>query len=709
MGSIDGRAARSEAGAEGVPGAQGVPVVLYLAGSGRSGSTLLERMLGMQPSCVNVGEVIELFRKVSVGGERCGCGEPFAQCPFWSRVGETAFGGWSPERMREIATLQRRVGRQRHVPRLLAARFGRSGRLLDRRADQSAFGADLARLGEAYARLYAAVAEVAGAGVVVDASKWPGHGLALARSGAVDLRVIHLVRDPRGVAFSWSKTDVARPQAAGMSGATARMAAHGAGATALRWTAFQLECDALRAVVPYSTRVRYEDLVARPLVTVGEALRTLGLHSAAHDVRHIHHGTVDLSPSHGLSGNPSRFTSGAVRLRLDEAWRQAMPTRTRRLVTTLALPVLITHGYSARGGRTPGRHDEATTVGTAAVGTEPSGARSTGTAAPGAPAPGTAATGTRATGTEDLAGELPLVSVVIPTRGRPDLVELAVRGVVEQDYAGEMECVVVHDQEAPDPALEQLGRDHRRVRAVGNAGSPGLAAARNAGLLHTTGSLVASCDDDDVWHPEKIRLQVQRMVAEPGLLVLGAGIRLLMADDHVVDWPGDSPLITRHQLLRSRRKELHSSTLLIRRTAYTLAGGYDETLPHSYGEDYEWLLRVLPHGGIGVVNQVLADIRKSNPSWFRERSEVVASALEYLLAGHPELAETRPGHARVLGQIAFAHATLGDRRTALRWAARALGRWPIAPHAALAVVVAVTGMSPQVALSVTRRVGRGIT
>jgi hypothetical protein len=118
---------------------------------------------------------------------------------------------------------------------------------------------------------------------------------------------------------------------------------------------------------------------------------------------------------------------------------------------------------------------------------------------------------------------------------------------------------------------------------------------------------------------------------------------------------------------------------------------------------------VVPHGGIGVINQPLADIRKNNPSWFRERSEVVAAALEYLLARHPELSETRQGHARVLGQIAFAHATLRDRREALRWSGRALRRWPLAPHAALALLVAGTGMSPQCALAATRRVGRGIT
>jgi hypothetical protein len=306
---------------------------------------LFERMLGVQRDCVNVGEVLELFRKVAVGGERCGCGEPFADCPFWTGVGQQAFGGWSADRMREVAALQRRVGRQRHVPRLLAT---------SRRGGGDAageFARDLRALGVAYARLYAAIAEVAAARVVVDASKWPGHGLALARSGAVDLRVVHLVRDVRGVAYSWAKSGVVRPQADGSPTGAEVMATHGAGGTALRWSAFQLECDLLTAMVPHSTRVRYEDLVRRPRRTVETALGALGLDEIAGDVRHIRDDEVDLPASHGLAGNPSRFTTGQVRLRPDDQWREAMPIGARRLVTALASPVLLTHGYALRAAR----------------------------------------------------------------------------------------------------------------------------------------------------------------------------------------------------------------------------------------------------------------------------------------------------------------------------------------------------------------------
>jgi len=66
--------------------------VIYIAGSGRSGSTLVERTLGAIPGWVNIGELIELFRKPSVAAELCGCGQPFSSCVFWYEVGRSAFG-----------------------------------------------------------------------------------------------------------------------------------------------------------------------------------------------------------------------------------------------------------------------------------------------------------------------------------------------------------------------------------------------------------------------------------------------------------------------------------------------------------------------------------------------------------------------------------------------------------------------------------------
>src|SRR5260370_24563179 len=70
--------------------------VIYIAGSGRSGSTLLERTLGEISGFVNVGELIDLFRRTVFQGERCGCGQNFCDCSFWAGVGKRAFIGWGP-------------------------------------------------------------------------------------------------------------------------------------------------------------------------------------------------------------------------------------------------------------------------------------------------------------------------------------------------------------------------------------------------------------------------------------------------------------------------------------------------------------------------------------------------------------------------------------------------------------------------------------
>ena len=305
--------------------------------------------------------------------------------------------------------------------------------------------------------------------------------------------------------------------------------------------------------------------------------------------------------------------------------------------------------------------------------------------------------------------EAPVVSVVIPTHGRPELLLETVATVVAQDYAGPMEILVVHDREDVNPALAGLAAPGRAVVPTTNTRTGGLCGSRNTGVLLAHGDFVASCDDDDLWHPAKVRLQVERLLLDPRLLAVGAGIRLLMGERGDVDWPARAELVTHTRLLHNRVKELHSSTLMIRRSAFDAVGLYDEDLPFGYGEDYDWLLRATRVGRVGAVPDILADIRKDVPSWFRGRSANTATALEYLLDKHPDFRGTRRGHARILGQIAYARAAGGERSRGLRIAGRALCTYPAAPHAWLALMVAAPGVEPQRMLTAARRLGRGLS
>ena len=141
----------------------------------------------------------------------------------------------------------------------------------------------------------------------------------------------------------------------------------------------------------------------------------------------------------------------------------------------------------------------------------------------------------------------PLVSVIVPTRGRPDLVRATISSVIGQSYPGPIECLVVHDQEPPDPALASLGTADHQVRVIANQPhpGPGRCAQLRARRGHR-GEFIATCDDDDVWHPAKLEAQIGRLLDQPDLLVVGSGIRLMLPDGRIISWPARAERISRH-------------------------------------------------------------------------------------------------------------------------------------------------------------------
>ncbi|GAB6985667.1 sulfotransferase [Nocardioides pyridinolyticus] len=302
--------------------------VLYIAGVGRSGSTLLERMLGAIPGWVNAGELNAIFSRVAIQDQRCGCGSPFSRCGFWQEVGALGFGGWGAVTER-VAHLQPRVVRQRFVPRLVSGRADR------------AYLRDLEEYLDVHRRLYRAIAAVSGAGTVVDASKSTAQLFALRRLDDLDLRVVNLVRDSRGVASSWSKAGLRKPQ----SPVGEEMGTYAPHRLALLWATLQLECAVLGALGSHATRLRYEDLVARPRPALERLLDDLDIAVADGDLAHVGARSVLLEPSHGVAGSRSRFTSGRIELAIDDAWRSTLPGGARRVVTALTLPQLVAYGY----------------------------------------------------------------------------------------------------------------------------------------------------------------------------------------------------------------------------------------------------------------------------------------------------------------------------------------------------------------------------
>lgn len=314
------------------PAADVRPRVLFLGGLGRSGTTVLERALGELPGICAVGELVHLWERGVLEDETCGCGEPFSRCGFWTEVGSRAFGGWTPELAGRMAYLRARVDRTRFVPQLA---FPRS---LGRRR------AELDEYVTAFLRLYTAIVQASGDAVVIDSSKHASLAFCLRTAPGIDLRVLHVVRDSRGVAYSWTK-DVRRPESAT---GESRMTRYSPTRSAVLWAGHNLCLAALGRLGTARRRLRYEDFVAEPRASLSRLADFTGLVLQDGDLAFVSDGGVRLGSSHTVSGNPVRFSTGPLQLRRDDAWRERLPRRRRLLVSLLTLPLLARYGYLRR-------------------------------------------------------------------------------------------------------------------------------------------------------------------------------------------------------------------------------------------------------------------------------------------------------------------------------------------------------------------------
>nr|WP_229829886.1 sulfotransferase [Actinoplanes ianthinogenes] len=299
--------------------------MLFLGGLGRSGTTLVERLLGELPGVCALGEVVHLWQRDLRDDERCGCGERFSACSFWQQVGKNAFDGWANVDVDRVHALRDAVERTRHIPRLAAC---------------TTPTADVREYADYYARIYTAAAEISGAQLVVDSSKHSALAHVLRAAGGIDLKVVHVVRDARGVAYSWTKR-VTRPETDGAD----EMTRYSPGRSALLWNAHNAAFGLLaRRGVPVR-RIRYEEFLADPRAGLIRLADFAGLALHPTDLDFLRPGHADLRTGHSAAGNPMRFTVGRLPLRHDDAWMQSLPAAQRRLVGAVCGPMLRAYGY----------------------------------------------------------------------------------------------------------------------------------------------------------------------------------------------------------------------------------------------------------------------------------------------------------------------------------------------------------------------------
>jgi hypothetical protein len=303
--------------------------VLYIGGLGRSGSTLLDRMLGQLPGFFSAGEVRDLWQRGLKENRLCGCGQPFLECPVWSRVGDEAYGGWDNVDADEVQRLAKSVDRHSLLPVLVAPRAW------------PPFARKVERYAALLGPLFRAIRTVSGDRVVIDSSKAPSTAFLLRQCADIELSAVHLVRDSRGVAYSWTKK-IARPDTPGR---VVYMHRYQPSRIAARWMTRNAMMELLGRMGTREVRVRYETLVASPRQEMARALEGLGQPFTPEDLAFISGDQVTLGTNHTVMGNPMRMENGPIRLKLDDQWRTAMGSRPRGMVTLLTKPLLRRYGY----------------------------------------------------------------------------------------------------------------------------------------------------------------------------------------------------------------------------------------------------------------------------------------------------------------------------------------------------------------------------
>jgi glycosyltransferase involved in cell wall biosynthesis len=251
---------------------------------------------------------------------------------------------------------------------------------------------------------------------------------------------------------------------------------------------------------------------------------------------------------------------------------------------------------------------------------------------------------------------MPSISVVIPTAGRRASLEAAIDSIVAQDYLGDVECIVVCDgcDVAPyRPATRATGPVS--VRWIVNSRTPGPAGARNTGILASSGDCVGFLDDDDEWLPWKLTAQVRLWQAYPDAVLVGGGMLIRQA--------GRERSVVVPSLVFTDRDSMRipsGAVLGKRRVILEQVGLMDESLPASYGEDLDFLLRAAKAGRIVCVPEPVMLINGDSSSFFGRWTEQIGS-LEILVRKHADGGFSE-ALASLLAHLAVLYSAVGNTR-----------------------------------------------
>jgi hypothetical protein len=292
---------------------QSAAKLIYIMGYERSGSTVFSIVLGNHPAIASVGELHKwpLFEGRPKPGDT-----KSEDHLFWKSVLEAYL---CEGRQPEFTTLVDLQGEFENYRNFIKLYLG----LVPKRL-RFAYS-------QYFLRLLRAIQSVTGNEIIVDETKRPGRALFLLRYSNLDVKIIHLVRDPRGVVYSQMKTDVEHrfksPQI-----------------SIFHYLIKNTMSEIVRLSAPRGTvlRVRYEDLVGNPASELARIGKFLGISMEPVIAKIISNGPLNVP--HLIDGNQIRRNS-AITIRFDAEWRSKLPKVYQIGIILFTLPFFLLYGY----------------------------------------------------------------------------------------------------------------------------------------------------------------------------------------------------------------------------------------------------------------------------------------------------------------------------------------------------------------------------
>lgn len=231
----------------------------------------------------------------------------------------------------------------------------------------------------------------------------------------------------------------------------------------------------------------------------------------------------------------------------------------------------------------------------------------------------------------------PLVSVVIPLFNKENYVEATLQSVVNQTYS-EIELVVIDDSSTDQSyqVVQKYLRSHSgrfRNVTINTRANTGQAGARNEGILQSKGEFVAFLDADDVWHPEKIDMQVRYLTVHQEIGLVFCNYFMIFETSSNIKAVKLSPIEKKVDswLLTVGYGGLVESTGLARRLTLLEMGGFQSNLQMCGGLDLAYRFKQIKE--VGCVNEYLCGYRVTQDGWHNNKSDLVQS-YESLLANY---------------------------------------------------------------------------